>query len=259
MPSSRTTSPPAQPKSILINSNESGPQRAVRGKSRSDSRARLRSPSSDDESVTGRYIKHRDGRFEYFPDAAGGGGKSKRVRDLEHKDGVSDRKFRHKRDDYESDEGDTLKREKGAPPRNRGYADGSHDDDVRGPRPRSQPAHRRYPDDDPYDAPSRRSRYEDDYDRPRKAHTQQYDRMPVRTRARPDDYYDDRQTELRRSRSDRRYRDDPRDREYDRDGRRPKDKKKEADWKKKVMNEAGPLVMKEGGKLLSSYLEKQGR
>ena len=258
MPSSRNPSP-VQPKSILVNSNENGPQR-TRGKSRSDSRARVRSPpSSDDESISGRYIKHRDGRFEYFPDASGGGGKSKRARDLEHKDGVSDRKFRHKRDDYESDEGDTLKREKGAAPRSRGYADGSHDDDVRGPRPRSQPAHRRYPDDDPYDAPPRRSRYEDDYDRSRRSQPQQYDRLPVRTRGR-DDYYDDRETDLRRSRSDRRYREDPRDRDYDRGARRRKDKEKEkGDWKKKVMNEAGPLVMKEGGKLLSSYLEKQGR
>ena len=112
MPSSRapTKDVPPDPvvptkvrKSILVDPDEPRAARDARRRSRSKERPRLRSPPSD-ETISGRYVKHRSGKVDFIPD---------RAHDLEQKNSESNRQFRGKRDGYESEEGMQLRKERG--------------------------------------------------------------------------------------------------------------------------------------------------
>ena len=287
---------PRRRKSILVDPNEPPEERKARRRSQSQTRARLQSPPSD-ESITGRYIRHRDGTIDFMPD---GDEARKKPHDAERKTAPRNLQFREKRNGYESEEGEILRKGKGrgdvsddgdlagavrAPPPRRGGGERSLDDD----RPRRPPPQRRrsrpppppdlsddddipprrppprrrtvYPDEDDYlsDEPPRRRRppYDSDIAPPR------YDRLPVRSRY-DDDDYDDRRGGggLRRSKSDRRYRGDELDRYRD-DGRRPprnareREEKKKDDWKKQLMAQAMPVVKQEGGKFIKEILAQQ--
>lgn len=120
MPSSRAPTKDVPPgpevpqkvrKSILVDPDEPRAAREARRRSRSKERPRLRSPPSD-ETISGRYVKHRNGKVDFIPD---------RAHDLEHKNSESNRQFRGKRDGYESEEGMQLRKERvgGGKPRPR--------------------------------------------------------------------------------------------------------------------------------------------
>lgn len=95
----------SHPRSALR--DPSGPRR-----DRSDSQVRVQEPDANDSdgSIEGHYVRHRDGRVDFIPDD-----KSRRggnPRDLERKNGPDNRRFRDKRNGYESDEGEQLRRER---------------------------------------------------------------------------------------------------------------------------------------------------
>lgn len=134
-PPSRGDSPSPEPqlrrrKSILKDPSD-GPKR-----SRSGSQVRVRSPSEEkgygsDDSSNGWWIKHKDGRKEFVhdndPRAASMKSRASKPtgrHDLENKSAPRNKQFREKRDGYESDEGETLRKEKG---RRSGYGNSRGD------------------------------------------------------------------------------------------------------------------------------------
>lgn len=119
----------AAPKSILREPSATG-----RPRSNSQVRIRAESPGNDSEgSNEGRYVRHRDGRVEYISGSTSGR-PSRRPMDLEKKNAPRNKDFRDKRDGYESEEGEMLK--KAAPRSSRkAYPDDDRDADM-GRRPK---------------------------------------------------------------------------------------------------------------------------
>lgn len=109
--------------SILINPDETASQRDARRRSRSIDKVRLQTDSSDDEYGGDRRRGPPKPRLSRRPS-----------HDLERKTTDENKKFRNRRDDYESDEGETLRKSKRSSddpkdkPRRRDYDD--YDDDA---------------------------------------------------------------------------------------------------------------------------------
>ncbi|KAK4998935.1 hypothetical protein LTR66_001925 [Elasticomyces elasticus] len=150
-------------RSILVDPGESASAKATRRRSRPHSRARVEAPSSGDESNDGRYSSRRGVKEDRAR-----GGSVQSPHDLERKTGPREQRFREKRDGYESEEGQMLKRNR------------RHDADPSRPR-RSQT------EDDNIDGRRDRRRPPPienlDYDLPRRETPRR-----VRERAAPDDY-----------------------------------------------------------------------
>ncbi|KAL9051531.1 MAG: hypothetical protein Q9162_005960 [Coniocarpon cinnabarinum] len=117
-------------KSILVDPSEDPRDRQQR-RERSNSRVRVKPPptdyhSSDDEgTIKGSYVRHRNGQVEFVPDDPK---PKRRAHDLEKKTGDGDRRFRERRDGYESDEGEQLKSVRKRPPRDARDSIGDVDD-----------------------------------------------------------------------------------------------------------------------------------
>lgn len=117
---SLSRSPSPRPKATARKSAMRDPSQP---RKRSNSEVRLNPPTADgndsDESTNGYWVRHKDGKREFIHDSdpraadlgtRSGGGRSKSSKvDLEAKNDPRDKKFRERRNGYESDEGETLK------------------------------------------------------------------------------------------------------------------------------------------------------